>query len=357
MINISSIWLFLLGIRPFSEFFNFPSIIFTVIITGLQIIQFMIFLQRTNGKIKLAYFTLIFLILITAYNFATLAIVNICLSVILLKKENLRKISTVSAISIFTGLFIYLSLLWLGHIHDKIMIMPKGSAHTFGYSNSNGIGSLVLQATLIFYVFIETHLSKNFISDFFVLLLLIPNYLIYKLSLGRTTFYASLVFFLIFIFCIFSFKFLYRTKKLLSLLPFILFCLAIICCKIYEQYPFLDVLFTTRFSKNAVHLNSMSSLNYIIGYRLPEGPMDSAYLMQLFGGGICSVLLFLFISSKGIKSFDKDSFLTFIPFILCMLASGFAENTFSSFSLQTVLFYKVLIDNFELKNLKRGYIC
>lgn len=357
MLNISTIWIFLLGIRPFSGFFDFPSIFFTALITGLQLIQFMIYLQRTKGKVKLVYFALIFLILITAYNFATLAIVNICLGVILLKNESLRKISTVSCISICTGIFIYLSLLWLGHIHDKIMIMPKGVAHTFGYSNSNGIGMLVFQATLIFYVFIETHFSKNFISNLFVLLLLIPNYLIYKLSLGRTAFYAILLFFLIFILCSFNLKKLYGTRKFISLFPFLLFFLSLLLCKIYERYPFLDVLFTTRFSKNSVHLNSMSSVNYIIGYRLPEGPMDSAYLMQLFGGGICSVLLFLFIASKGIYRFDKNNFFVFIPFIFCMLVSGFAENTFSSFSLPTVLFYKALTDSFELKNLKRGYLC
>ncbi|AEE17471.1 hypothetical protein [Treponema brennaborense] len=352
MFNISTFWIFLLGIRPFSEFLGIPAVTFTALITGLQVIHLFIFLEKTCGKMHKHYFFLILLILFTAYNFATLATVNIVISIILLKNESLKKISLICFLSILTALFIYLSLLSLTILKDELIRMPKGVGHTFGFDNTNGIGAFAMQITLITYVFIASHF-RNTIP---IYIFLFPNYMIYKLSLGRTPFYTIMIFFLlILIFSLFK-NTLWKLKKAVTFLPILLFLCTIIACKIYEQYPILDVIFTTRFSKNSVHLDTMTPLNYLIGYKLPSGPMDSAYLDSLFAGGILSVYIFISVSMRGISEFKFSELTKYMPFVICMLISGFTENTFSSFSLQTLLFYKVLCNQFPIKGIKRRYL-
>lgn len=352
MFSLSTYWIFLLGIRPFSEFINVPSVVFTIVITGLQLLNLFIIFEKEKLRLYIYHLFLIFFILITIHNFATLATVNIVLAVLLLKNENLKKVSTICFFSILSALFIYISLLALDILQDKIVTMPKGTAHTFGFDNSNGIGSFVLQFTLIIYVFIVS----NFKNSFLIYFLFIPNYYIYKLSLGRTSFYTSFLFFLLLVLFSVLKKIVWKKRKIISLLPLLLFVCTLVACSIYQQYPILDVLFTTRFSKNAVHLHSMSIIDYFIGYKLPEGAMDSAYLAQLFAGGILSVYFFISIAIKGIAAFNLNDWFRYAPVVICLLVSGFAENTFSSFSLQTILFYKILSDQFPMKKVKQGYL-
>lgn len=353
MFSISTYWIFLLGIRPFIEYVNIPSVIVSATITGLQIMDLFLNFEKKGFKLSVYHLLLIFFVFVLIYNYATLATVNIVLAVILLEKEKLSNISTKCFVSIITALFIYLSLLALNVIQDEVVRMPKGVAHTFGFSNSNGIGAFTLQLTLVVYVFIVAHFKRFHwvYLCFFVIL----NYYIYIFSLGRTSFYTSIVFFVVIV--LFSIgKFFFWNKRFyFSLMPLFLLLCTVVLCNVYEQYPMLDVLFTTRFSKNSVHLNALTPINYFIGYKLPPGPMDSAYLAQFFAGGILSLCFFISATTKGIMELSFHDWLRYAPVVFCMLISGFAENTFSTFSLQTVLFYRILFDQSPSKNIKRRY--
>ena len=91
----------------------------------------------------------------------------------------------------------------------------------------------------------------------------------------------------------------------------------------------------------------------ILGYNLPKGePMDSAYLAQLFAGGITSLLFFFSVYIKGMRRASESFIKNYIPFIFVILISGYAENTFSTYSGLTVLFYKLLSTQF-FENFKR----
>ena len=351
MIPLWSIWIVLLGLRDILAIFEINTFILTGLICLIQLVHLFIYFINHNFILNKWYFILIFLLFCTLYNFSTLAIVNIVLSIILLKHVPIKNFLKLASFLTLSKILIWVLSLKLGFIHDSVFIMPKGIGHTLGFSNPNLPGKSFLDTLLIITVFLLFRFNRRLP----LFLFLIPNYLIYISTLGRTSYYCVLIYFLcILYFCRYS-KYNFSRVMVIAI-PFILYAATIVACRIYQQYPILDKIFTTRFSKNAAYLNSMSIVNYLIGLKLPEGPMDSAYLAQLFQGGITSVCIFLFISTKGILNMSQKDIRIFLPFIICLFVSGFAENTFSTFCLSTILFYKILIDQFEIKTLRKGYI-
>lgn len=349
MISLSSVWLVLLGIREILAVYQVETFFLSLLITLIQLFHLLLGMEREKLILSKYHFILVILCCLTLYNKATLATVNILLSVLLLKNMALRRIiKLVIIIYIMMILCIILSLR-LGILENQVHLMPKGVGNTFGFANTNGLGEVLFSFSIVLSLYFLVYKYRNIYAIFFTLVLIYPNYLIYKLTLGRTSFYTVLIYSF---FCIY-FLFLkksYLLKSLLLLLPIILYGLTYFCCFIYEQYPIIDKIFTTRFSKNSAYLFAMTPLHYVIGFRLPEGkPMDSAFLAQLFSGGFLSVFVFLSFYYNGIKSMSRRNAKKILPYILCLLCAGFVENAFSTFSLQTVLFYKLLC--IDVKNM------
>ena len=46
----------------------------------------------------------------------------------------------------------------------------------------------------------------------------------------------------------------------------------------------------------------------------------------------------------------------FLPYALCILISGFSEDTFSMSYVSVILLYKILSDQFEIKNIRSRYV-
>lgn len=351
MIPLWSIWIVLLGLRDILAIFEINTFFLTGLICLIQLMHLAMYLMKNNLNMNNWYFLLLSMLFCTLYNFATLAIVNIILSIILLKKVPIKKLLFLATFIASLKILIWFFSLKLGLLDDSLIIMPKGIGHTLGFSNPNLPGKSFLDFMMIITVF----LLYRFNNRLLLFLFLIPNYLLYLYTMSRTPYYTALLYFLFILY--FSRHSKYKFSRVFVIaIPFILYATTFIACRVYQKYPILDVVFTTRFSKNSVHINRMTILNYMVGLKLPEGPMDSAYLAQLFQGGIISVCIFLFVSTKGIFRMSPKDMRIFIPFIICIFISGFAENTFSTFSMSTILFYKILTDQFEIRKITRRYL-
>ena len=110
----------------------------------------------------------------------------------------------------------------------------------------------------------------------------------------------------------------------------------------------VNELFTTRFFIYDEILSGFGVLNFIYGYKIPEGqPMDSSFFSLLFDGGVVYVLIFLYLYNCYYKEkLSKGNYLLF-PFILFMLVVGFSENIFSGFNFLSIIFFKILYDSYE----------
>ena len=355
MFPLSYIWLSALSLRSILPLLGVPSILLTVFITGLQIIEFLLLLSKREYRLFDYCLPLFLLIILVVYNSATLATVNIVLGIILLKNQNIKKILTLFCFMSLFQIFLHISCIHLGKLEDVLYIMPKGIGHSLGWSNSNGPAGFYISNIIVISLFLISFLKERF--TFISFLLLYPIYYIFQLTLGRTYFYGAVLFF----FLIFIFKFSFfqnHFAKIYLYLPVLLYICTFLGCMLFERYPILDIIFTTRFSKNSVLLNSMGIINWILGLKIPDGPMDSAFCAQLFAGGVTSVYIFIRTYKHGVSKMNNRYMRLYFPFILYMLASGFAENTFSSFSVNTIIFYKILIDNicFTNKLYKNPYL-
>ncbi len=190
MLNPTYWWIFLVAVRQRSELFGIPSIFFTLLITCIQFIQVILLAEKNNYHIKhifwLAFFTMICL-----YNKSTLATLNILFTIILIKNEPLKNIIFICFIStLFVSLLVF-CFIFLGFMSDDIIKMPKGTAHTFGFENSNIASSFFFNLIIMSSLFIVFFTRFRYLP----ILLIIPSYFVYKLTLGRTWFYTEVLFF------------------------------------------------------------------------------------------------------------------------------------------------------------------
>lgn len=351
MLNLSSVWIFLLGLREAFNIFGLPTMFLTIAITGLQFFHMILLLEKEHWHFTYYHIILIFLFLLCGYNVGTLATLNLLFTIILLKKSNITKISFVILVSVFTEFFIYFAGFSLGILKDVVKIYPKGLTHDLGFGNSNTAG---LQFCMLLLIVVTFLLQKTKIH-FLLYIFLIPNYCIYLLTKGRTYFISGFFFF--FLIFYFSFKRKYRIeRKIISFLPFLLFSSTYVLIFLFNKNPVLNVLLTGRLALNYETISDFSAINYLLGYGMPEGPMDSSYLGILMNGGIISVLLFLVITSRGLFHMSVKNAKIFIPYIVVMLIASFTETILPLFYPATILFYKILTDQFDFKYVHGKYL-
>ena len=85
-------------------------------------------------------------------------------------------------------------------------------------------------------------------------------------------------------------------------------------------------------------------LDWLVGIQIPEGiPMDGSYVCLMFGAGILGLVIFLYSFFRSmLKHFDKLK--VFLPFLVGLLACGAAENSFSSATGLSVIFWFLFIN-------------
>ncbi len=351
MSMIAYTWIILLGVRETLNIFIVHTTLLTFIITGLQFFHLFLLLQQDKWHFTRYHLMLPFFLLFTVFNSDTLPTVNILLSFILLKREKIQKITFVIMIAFLINLFVWASAYSIGFLRDEVVNYDKGSTHSLGFRNSNTPMMLFMMFTLC----TSTFLRQKIKLIFPILFLIIPCFVVFKYTLGRTCFFTVLLYF--FLVYYFSFNRKYAFEKQVSIiLPIILFSITFVFLHIWYKIPAVNVFFTGRFRINGNHLKNLSILNYFIGYKVPEGAMDSAYLSLLFNGGILNCLFFLTTCFLGIKNISNNNLRIFLPFVLAYLISGFTEGTFSLFRLPTVLLYKIFSDNIDFNFLKTRFL-
>lgn len=349
----SLVWLFLFGIREGLVVFTTKTTFLTFIITGLQFIDLFLHMQKDAWHFNMLHIFLLIFIFLVPYNPGALVLVNIVLAIILLKDVSFQRVAFVASLSMLLALFIYLSGFNLGFVRDVIGVSHKGGYfHTLGFKNPNTPGLAFMRVVLVVAVFHLVHFRIKFPVYFLIL----PAYYVFSLTKSRTSFFAMLLFYT-FIFY-FSFRRKYKLeRKFAFILPVLFYVITLVLCSFYTLLPIIDIFFSRRFSYNSVTLGGLSVFQYFIGSRLPENsPVDSAYIVQLFNGGLFAVYLFLYCCIRGMKNMPLKKTKLFFPYILCMLISGFTEGTFSMSYVSVILFYKILTDQFEINNIRCRYL-
>lgn len=312
----------------------------TVYITLL--LNFLIFISIDYRHLKKSILLLPFFILIIFYNREALAIVDILTLVYVLKDVSVNKLILINAIVLAFFICYWQYALALGILKSEIWVMPKGIAQTLGFANPNTLGFLGFQVVSSVYLLFRKH-SKVLV----LLVILAINECFFSFSFSRTSWLGGLIF--SFVLLLMVFKLLRPWMKcVIGIIPILIATLIIYFAKNIASYPELDVIFTTRFSCYSVMLSQMSLVNWIIGIRRPmDMPMDGSYTCLLFDAGIVGLILFLCTFCKSLlKNFA--SLREYMPFLIGMLACGVGENTFSSISGISLIFWFLFMNSDNL---------
>ena len=127
---------------------------------------------------------------------------------------------------------------------------------------------------------------------------------------------------------------------------------------IYEKFPLMDVIFSGRYSCYNRMLKDATPLSIILGVNVGDYPLDSAFLTLFSSGGMIFVWTFFSVYAKAINNMPVKNIKKYMPFIISLIVSGMAENTFSTVMPITVLFYKILADQFifPIRFYKTGFM-
>lgn len=306
----------------------------TIIVTLL--LNLLIACSIDYSKVRKPFFVFAFLSLLTVYNKNALALVDILALIYILRHVDIRFVIKANLITIGVYLVIWLGLLGLGILHDRLMIMPKGIAHCMGYENPNQFGMLGFQ--IISSLFLILSGKKRLLM--FILIPVI-NEFFFSLSVARTPWIGGYVMMLVMLLSVLR---ILRpwTRYFVAVIPILIYIGIFYFAKHINEYPELDIIFTTRFSNYAMLINNMSPINWIIGFRQTKDIIiDSSYLMILCSGGFLTLFVFW---NKFIKTIltKWNKIYQSLPFLLAMLANGVGENAFSSAGGLSLIFWYII---------------
>lgn len=343
------IWIPLVHLRSLLGDYFDASQFFTLLIDVIMLMHFFVYMQKRKFKTFYLFIPLILSFLLCIFNFGFLVAFDIVLSVVSLKNISNKRIILVSFLSSFIVVFLCVAFLLLGIVPDETVNLSKNLqhivGHKLGFHNTNVASMFFFNVILITSLFL-LEFTKYKVFNY---LLLFPCYVVFKLTGGRTTFYAEIVYFLCLF--IFDFKFFLRHfRKLYVAIPFLFSFLIFVGLYVYTKYPIIDVVLSGRFYYYNLMFNDFSLKSLLIGIQINDNPMDCAYLNLFSGGGLVLVYVFSSIYVNGINKISPETIKKYMPLTICMLVSGLAENTFSAFSPVSIVFYKILADQFVFPN-------
>ena len=330
----------------FSNYFSEQPLLMYAVL-GLQFLLLLITITFRGLKIPKMVFLLLVFVPLYVFNKFALHCVFILLNIVNTRKLSLQQVvKYVLFIHILFFLFLMLFLI-SGISHDVVWNMPKGSAHTLGFRNPNTTSQFLNNCILLisFYMMLR---GKNLILN---LILLVPTYVVFRITYGRTYFFGMIAYF--FLLILFQMRLFYKHNYILyRSVPLIFGGLLIIGVRVYETFPLLDIFFSSRLSMSKAVIRGFTHLNYIIGSSdIPEKTtIDSSYLFLLCESGIFSMSAFILLYWRFIKKISNTESKIFFPFVFCMLIMGVSEITFPVFSLMTAIFYKILYQTAMKKN-------
>lgn len=341
------IWIPLVHLRTLLGDYFDVSQFFTIFLDAIMLTHLLVYMQKRGHKAFYLSIPLVLSLLLCIFNFGFLVVFNIVLTVVSLKGVSIKKIVLVSFLSSFIVVFLCVAFLLLGIIPDETVSLPKGfqhvDGHKLGFYNTNVASMFFFNAILITSLFL-LEFTKYKIFNY---LLLFPCYIVFKLTGGRTTFYAEIIYFL----CMFIFDskfFLRHFRRLYVAIPFLFSFVIFVGLYLYTKYPIIDVVLSGRFYYYNLMFDDFSLKSLLVGIPINDNPMDCAYLNLFNGGGLVLIYVFFSVYVNGIKKISPKAMRKYMPLIICMLVSGLAENTFSTFSPVSIIFYKILAEQFVL---------
>jgi len=345
LFNISTIWIFLVQLREVLPQIFECSTILTLGIDCVQFLHLLFWLQKRQYKLFPLCIFCVLSILFCVINMNILQMLNIIIVCLLLKDTNIKEIILQLFVTNIFLLILYLFSLCMGNIHDVIVVMPKGDVHTLGFYNSNVASQFFLKQILITSLFFIEYVKLPLLN----IPLLIFSYIIYKLTMGRTYFYAEILyFFMIYVFKIKFFRNHFRWAYLS--IPFIFYILTFASIFVGNKIPTINLFLTGRPYYYSKWFNNMAAINFLSGIQIVDDPLDSTYMMFLFSGGIFFVFVFLLFYINGIKNISDRDMKNYMPFIICMLVAGFTENTVNGINSLAIVFFCILSKQFKLSS-------
>lgn len=313
---------------------------FMLSVLGLQLLLF--FAEVSFSKnVSMPTIALLLLFFVPLYLFNSFALhcVFVILNITNTRHLPLKKVIRMSLSVNVLFLVISILLLCTGLAHNEIWRMPKGTANTLGFTNPNSTSRFLTITILLLSFYLVLYKKSLFLN----LLLLVPGYVVYRLTFGRTYFIGLVIYYLFLI--LFKFRLFHKHNyRLYKIAPLLLGFVLIIGIRIYEAVPMIDLLVSSRLSFSKLVLDEFSPINYILGSSfIPKGlTIDSSYLYIFCEAGIFSVLFFMILYSLFVKKVSPSEAKIFFPFVFCLLIMGVSEITFPVFSAATAVFYKIL---------------
>lgn len=282
------------------------------------------------------------------YNREILALIDIVLFIYLFRDFPIRTLAFINLSLLLIG-FAILTLLKeldIVTVNQEVWYLTgKGAARTYGFNNPNTFGGFIFSIIVNAYI-VSLNFKRNFL---FILLLLLVAVVSYNYCLSRMALMGSIV--LVLVHFMVKWKLLKKWMRYsIALLPIFFFLVNFFFVVKVTDYKDIDVLASGRLGIYAEILGMMSKLNWLIGIRLPDGPMDGSLWMLLFAGGIAFLLFFFVNFYLSITRCFQELYIYF-PVILAVLVSGFVENTFSSVGGISIIFWLLVCRFYTKKSL------
>lgn len=308
----------------------------TIILTFL--INLFLLASIDYRRISNSLFVILPFIFYIPFNFQALGFVDILLYSYLLRNYKIKHLAGISLITAIISLILTTYLVGLGAIENETEVARKGlTISNGGYNNPNTLGQIGYSIILTIYFICKRRNNLILLFTYSII-----SYIFFYYSGSRTYLLGTFVLILLGLFLKMKLP-LKKCRFLFSILP-IIFCL----CILYILHDislsdYLDIFASGRFGLYRFNIERMRIINWIVGLPPVEDlPMDGSFLNLLFSGGIFALCIFCFLFYKKIQNWDaitKEYFPALISIIIC----GLAENTFSSPTSISILFWLILI--------------
>jgi hypothetical protein len=259
-------------------------------------------------------------------------------------KIPLRTIAKYAFLISVVELVTHYILVFSGIMTERVLFSPaKGYTYDLGFGNPNSLGVRSVHVSVSLFILLWGKIRNNInYCTLYLLVVLLLNEYIYRRSGSRAPYYANFI--LVVFFLLQRLKLIPRFSRfIIGLLPIMFFGVTVYLTTHSAIYSDINDLSSNRLGIYHAIIGRMHLYNYLFGIAIPEGSaMDSSYLMLFFDGGISLIILFSYNAYKTIVN-KYDEIKHLLPIILAMLSVAIAENTLSTASGVSIIFWTIIM--------------
>lgn len=287
------------------------------------------------------------------FNTTTFNILVLFFFIILNKEIDTNEVIKMLINSLVIGVLFYLFLYMAGFTSNYSYVLNGRVRNTFGFNNVNAFSSIVYSITMFFLV------SRNRIKIFTLILLIISNYIIFKLTDSRSGFY-SLIIYMVLLFVqkiLFSNKsiknnFFVKSSFLIILnMPIIISVLFPFLIK--SNTDLINKLTSNRLSLFKNYIDDSKIINFVFGASQAQ-EVDNAFLVMLLTLGVGFFIYFILMVNKSTFNMYKLEKKFKISFVISFLYFSIFEGLLIRPEyILTILFWIII---FRYRNVKKESI-